>query len=59
MARATLPVSISCRATFMNMLMGMAKPIAFAEAGMAGDGRVDADDLAAEVAPAGRRCCRD
>ena len=26
-ARVTLPVSINCRATCMNMLMGMAKPI--------------------------------
>ena len=26
-ARATLPVSINCRATVMNILMGMAKPM--------------------------------
>ena len=26
-ARVTLPVSINCRPTTMNMLMGMAKPI--------------------------------
>ena len=30
--------------------MGMAKPIALVAAGVAGDGRVDADHLAAEVA---------
>ena len=48
-ARVTLPVSINCRADDHEHVDGDGEADPLVAAGVAGDGRVDADDLAAEV----------